>query len=99
MLEVNILVLEIFIILGINILIFIFSIISTDILITSLGFFFFLVLIIPFHLLIEKLELITVIYSLESSAFYKLIIFYSWLINFIIGISLFIQLIYLFIYC
>jgi hypothetical protein len=99
MLEINILVLEIFIFLSINILIFIFSIISTDILITSLSFFFFLVLVIPFHLLIEKLELMTLIYNLENFAFYKLIIFYSWLINFVIGISLFIQMVYLFIYC
>jgi hypothetical protein len=98
MVELNILVLEICIFLGINILIFIFSIISTDILITSLGFFFFLVLLIPFHLLIEKLELMILIQNLESSAFYKMIIFYSWLINFIVGISLLIQLIYLFIY-
>lgn len=98
MVVLNILVLEICIFLGINILIFIFSIISTDILITSLGFFFFLVLLIPFHLLIEKLELMILIQNLESSAFYKMIIFYSWLINFIVGISLLIQLIYLFIY-
>lgn len=66
MVELNILVLEICIFLGINILIFIFSIISTDILITSLGFFFFLVLLIPFHLLIEKLELMILIQNLEK---------------------------------
>jgi hypothetical protein len=99
MLEINILVLEISIILSINILIFIFSLISTDILITSFGMFFFLVLLIPFYLLIENLELLIVINNIENSEFYKLIIFYSWLITSIICISLFIQLIYLFIYC
>ena len=99
MLEINILVLEISVFLSVNILIFIFSIIPTDVLITSLGFFFFLVLLIPFHLIIEKFELLILINNLENSAIYKLIIFYSWLINFIIGISLFVQLIYLFIYC
>jgi len=99
MLELNILILEIFIILSINILIFIFSLISTDILITSLGFLIFLILIIPFHLLLEKLELITLINNLESFPFYKLIIFYSWLLNIFIGISLFVELMYLFIYC
>jgi len=99
MLELNILILEICIILSINILIFIFSLISTDVIITSLSFLIYLILIIPFYLLLEKLELITLISNLENSPFYKLIIFYSWLLNIFIGISLFIELIYLFIYC
>lgn len=59
----------------------------------------FLILIIPFHLMIEKLELITLINNLEDSPFYNLIISYSWVLNIFIGISLFVELIYLFIYC
>jgi hypothetical protein len=99
MLELNILILEICIILTINILIFIFSLVSTDILITSLSFLIFLILIIPFHLLLEELELITLLSNLENSPFYKMIIFYSWALNIFIGISLFVELIYLVIYC
>ena len=99
MFELNVLLLEISIILGINILIFIFSLISTDILVTSLSFLIFLILLIPFYILLEKLELIVFINSLESSPFYKLIFFYSWLLNIFIGIILFVELIYLFIYC
>jgi hypothetical protein len=97
--ELNILILEICIILTIYIFILIFSLISTEILITSLGFIIFLILIIPFHLLLEKLELLIVINNLENSPFYKLIIFYSWVLNIFIGICLFVELIYLFIYC
>ena len=99
MLGLNILLLEISIILGINILIFISSLISTDLLVSSLSFLIFLILLIPFYTLIEKLESTVFVNNLEGLPFFKLLFFYSWLLNIFIGIGLFVELIYLFMFC
>jgi hypothetical protein len=99
MLELNILLLEISIILGVNILIFIFSLVSTDLLVSSLSFLIFLILLIPFYTLIEKLESTVFANNLEGLPFFRLLFFYSWLLNIFIGIGLFVELIYLFMFC
>jgi len=99
MIELNILLLEFSVILGINILIFIFSLVSTDLLVSSLSFLIFLILLIPFYTLIEKIEATVFAYNLEGLPFFKLIFFYSWLLNIFIGIGLFVELIYLFMFC
>ena len=99
MLELNILLLEISIILGVNILIFISSLVSTDLLVSSLSFLIFLILLIPFYTLIEKLESTVFANNLEGLPFFKLLFFYSWLLNILIGICLSVELIYLFMFC
>lgn len=99
MLEVNILVLEVIVFLSINVIIFLYSVVSTDLLITSLAFLLYLVLLIPFYMLMEKIKLQLAIYNIENSLFYEFLTFYSGLINTFIGISLFIELLYLFFYC
>ncbi len=99
MIELNILLLEFSVILGINILIFIFSLVSTDLLVSSLSFLIFLILLLSFYTLIEKLESTVFANNLEGLLFFKLIFFYSWLLNIFIGIGLFVELIYLFMFC
>ena len=95
MLEFNILLFEILLILSIFIFIFIYSAFSVDMLTTLVSLLIFLILLIPFYIGIERLEVIVYINDLESTNFFKLIFFYSTLINMFIGLFLLVQTIYL----
>lgn len=96
--ELNILLIELLLILGTVIFLFIYSTISTDILITTISLLIFLALLLPYYLLSEKIGKLVYINSLEDMTIYNLVIYYSWLINIFVGVCLFIQLLYLLIY-
>ena len=98
MLELNILLAETFVLLGFTIIIFIFSLVSTDVLISMLSFLLYLIILIPFFVLLDKLELLIYIRNLENPTSYNVISLYSKLIYIFIGLSLFIELVYLLIY-
>jgi hypothetical protein len=98
MLEINILIVETFVLLAFTIIIFIFSLVSTDILISMLSFLLYLIILIPFFILLDKLELLIYITDLENPTSYNVISLYSKLIYIFIGLSLFIELVYLLIY-
>jgi len=95
MLEIHLLLFEVLLMLSVIIFIFIYSAFSVDMLTTLIAFLIFLILLIPFHLILEKLEVLLYVNNLENIAFFKLIFFYSTLINLFIGIYFTIQSIYL----
>ncbi len=95
MLEYQILLIEVLLILGINIFIFIYSALSVDMSITLISLSIFLILLIPFYLILEKLEILLYIDNIEENTFFKLVFFYSTLINVFIGMYLTIESIYL----
>lgn len=95
MLEYQILLIEVLLILGINIFIFIYSALSVDMSITLISLSIFLILLIPFYLILEKLEILLYIGNIEENTFFKLVFFYSTLINVFIGMYLTIESIYL----
>ena len=95
MLEYQILLIEVLLILGINIFIFIYSAFSVDMSITLISLTIFLILLIPFYLILEKLEILLYIDNIEENTFFKLVFFYSTLINVFIGMYLTIESIYL----
>ena len=95
MFELNIIFLEFLLLLSITILIFIYSIISTDIFITSLTLLIFIVLIIPYQILLNKLKILVYENNLDNLLIFNLVFFYSWLINIFMGISLLAELVYL----
>lgn len=95
MLEYYLLLLEALLMLSVIIFIFIYSAFSADMLTTLIAFLIFLILLIPFYLILEKLEILLYINNLENISFFKLIFFYSILINVFIGIYFTIQSIYL----
>ena len=99
MLEFNLLFIEILLMLSFFIIIFIYSTLSADTIISLLAFLIFLTFLIPFYVLLERLKEIIYINNLEGLSIINLLIFYSNIINFLIGISLFIELIYLFLFC
>ncbi len=95
MLEYQILLIEVLLILGINIFIFIYSVLSVDMSITLISLTIFLILLIPFYLILEKLEILLYIDNIEENTFFKFVFFYSTLINVFIGMYLTIESIYL----
>jgi len=95
MLEFNILLFEILLILSISIFIFIYSAFSADTVTSFISLLIFLILLIPFYLILERLELIIYMNNLENVGFFKLIIVYSTLINVFIGLFLVVESIYL----
>ncbi len=95
MFELNIIFLEFLLLLSVTILIFIYSIISTDIFITSLTLLIFIVLIIPYQILLNKLKILVYENNLDNLLIFNLVFFYSWLINIFMGISLLAELVYL----
>jgi len=97
MLELNIIFLEFLLLLSVTILIFIYSIISTDVLITSLTLLIFMVLIIPYQILLNELKILVFKNNLDNLLIFNLVFFFSWLINIFMGISLLTELVYLFI--
>lgn len=96
MLDLHILLVEIFIILSIYIILFLYSVISADIITTLLSFFTFLTLLIPFYFLLDRIELQIGVNILKDVPIFKIFFFYSTLINLFIGIYLFVELVYLF---
>jgi hypothetical protein len=86
---------EIFSIMSLIILIFIYSAISTDTLTVFLCLIFFLILLLPFYFLLNQLKSTIIVLGLEDSFFFNYVIGYSIIINSFIGIYLFIELIYL----
>jgi len=96
--ELQILLIEIFVILSLYIFVFIYSVISADTITTLLSFLIFLILLIPFYFLLEKLDFLVYFNNLEDILIFNLIVFYSTLINLFIGLYLFIELVYLFFY-
>jgi len=97
MTEINFVLFEIFTILLLYIFIFIYSAISSDTLTSCLSLSIFLILLIPLHISLEKLKVLIFSDNLENEAFFRILFFYSTLINVFIGFYLIIQLIYLFI--
>lgn len=95
MLEYQILLIKVLLILGINIFIFIYSALSVDMSITLISLSIFLIILIPFYLILEKLEILLYIDNIEENTFFKLVFFYSTLINVFIGMYLTIESIYL----
>lgn len=95
--EVNIIVFEILVILMLYIFIFIYSAISSDTVTSCLSFSIYIVLLLPLYILLEKLSLLIYVSNLENKTFFKILFFYSTIINIFIGFFLLIQLIYLFI--
>jgi len=95
MIEFNILFLKIILILGLFILAFIYSIISSDLLVTLLCLFLYLIFFFPFFLLIEKLRILLFLNNLEEIPYIKFFLWYSTIIVIIIGTFLFIQFFYL----
>lgn len=94
--EFNILLFEGLIILSIYIFILIYSAISVDKIISLVSFSVFLILLIPFYLVLGRLENLVYINNFEDISFFKFFFFYARLINLFIGIYIVIELIYLF---
>ncbi len=95
MLEFEILLFEALLILGIFIFIFIYSTFSVDMLSTLISLLIYLILLIPFYVISNRLEFIIYRDNIEHVNFFKLFFFYSSLINVFIGLYLVIQSIYL----
>ena len=95
MLEFNILLFEILLILSSFIFIFIYCAFSVDMLTTLTSLLIFLILLIPFYIILEKLKFIIYINNLENIIFFELIFLYSTLINVFIGLFLVVESIYL----
>jgi len=94
-LEFNIILLQIFTISSFLIILFIYSIFSSELLTCTLILGLFLILIIPLYIALENLQLLILNYNLENIVFFKIIFYYCNIINTLIGSFLVIQLIYL----
>jgi hypothetical protein len=86
---------EIISILSINIIIVVYSFISSDQLTSMICFTIYIVLLTPLLLVLEKFKSVIFLISYDQS-YLKLMISTLFNINFIVGIFLFIQIIYLF---
>ncbi|KKM73858.1 hypothetical protein LCGC14_1406210 [marine sediment metagenome] len=98
MLDLHILLMEILIILSIYIILFLYSVISADMITTLLSFLIFLILLMPLYLLLDRMELQIFISNLKDVPIFKIFLFYSTLVNLFIGVYLFVELVYLFFY-
>lgn len=97
MLEFGIFLAEALIILSLIIFIFIYSAISVEMLTSIIAFTIFLILLIPFYILVEKLNIIIYQNNIENLPIFKFFTFYSNLIISFIAIYLTIETIYLFV--
>lgn len=86
---------EVLSMLMIFILIFIYSILSSDSLITTISFILYLILLSLFLLLLEYFKLLISPIAIENRTIFESIILFSRAIVYIIGAILFIELIYL----
>jgi hypothetical protein len=75
--EINILLFEILLIVSVFILIFIYSALSIDLITTLISLLIFLILLIPFYKILERLEFIIYMNGLEDINFFKLIFFFQ----------------------
>ena len=96
MIEINIILLEIFSLMILIIFIFIYSILSTDFIVSFISFIVYLLTLIPLYYLIEQLNILIFNLNLEETVLFQIIIFYSTLISSLIGLCLFIEILYLF---
>jgi len=95
MFELFLTLIEILSIMTFFILIFIYSILSTDSTTTIISFMLYLIILTPFLFLLDYFKSLINIVMLENLIFFKSIIFLSTIITYIIGFVLFIELIYL----
>ncbi len=95
MFELFLTLIEILSIITFFILIFIYSILSTDSTTTIISFMLYLIILIPFLFLIDYFKNLIKITMLENLIFFKSIVFLATIITYIIGFVLFIELIYL----
>lgn len=95
MIDLNLTLFGLLAILALNIFVFIYSAISTDMITTFISLTLFLIFLLPFYVLLEKLKLIILLKNSEDLIFYKIFSFYSTLLNLFIGFFLIVQLIYL----
>lgn len=95
MFDLNFTLFQILLILALYIFIFFYSAISADMMTTCICLMIFMIFLLPFYILIEKLKLIIFINDIGNILFFKILIFYSTIIVIFIGFFLFIQLIYL----
>lgn len=89
---------EIFGILSFLIIMFIYSIIASDLMTSLIIFSLFLFLLIPFYMALDNLQFILLNYGLDDIIYIKILLFYSNLGNIFIGTFLIIQLVYLIIH-
>ncbi len=95
--EISIVVFEILVIILLYIIIFIYSAISSDTITTCLSLSIYIILLLPLFLLLDKLNCLIFANNLENKLFFKVLFFYSTIINLFIGFFLLVQLLYLFI--
>lgn len=87
---------ELFTIMTCFLFIFVYSTISSDLIVVLIGFLLYLVLLIPFIIIFDALNHNITLVPLEEKLFLNFILYFCELINVIIGVILFIELIYLF---
>lgn len=94
MIEINFIILEIFIMMMIFIIIFIFAVISSEISTIFPCFALFLMLLIPFSLIMQDFNILIVELNYEIVPIFKMLPFFSTLINTFMGLYMFIEIIY-----
>lgn len=87
---------ELFAIMTCLLFIFVYSTISSDLIVVLIGFLLYLVLLIPFTTVFDLLNHNITLIPLEEQIFFNSILYFCELVNMIIGVILFIELIYLF---
>lgn len=85
---------EFYIIFGLYILLFGFSVVSAEPLIIFVSIFIFLILIIPFFSIINQIESFLLINQLNDTTIFNIVLSSSKLILLLIGVFLFLELIY-----
>ncbi len=95
MLGIDLTLFEIFMILSINIILFIYSALSTDYITSFFSFLIFLILLIPFYGILNVFSSIIYSNNLENLLLFQMILYYAKLIPCFIGFFLFVELIYL----
>lgn len=85
---------EFYIIFGLYLLLFGFSVVSAEPLIIFVSIFIFLILIIPFFSIINQIESFLLINQLNDTTIFNIVLSSSKLILLLIGVFLFLELIY-----
>jgi len=93
--DLNIVIFELMAFHMIFLVLFIFSIISTDSYSTLFSLTFFLILLIPFYMVLNNFSELILLNDLETFFLFKILLFYSNIISGFIGLFLIIQLVYL----
>ena len=95
MLDINFILIGLLLMITIFITIFIFAVISSDITNVLISITFFLILLFPFSFLINEFNNLIIEQNYDEIFFFKMIPFFSTLINIFIGLYLFIEAIYI----